>query len=166
MFSQGQYDLLTPEQMLAAVEADGKLSYVVCYTDTLAAVCEDDEYNSSSGLLLWVRLDPSSFLYYMNACDESDTNQNVRREEMFPKMNPTKATCSSLLGDAEKGAAFSVARSINKGEQLLHFFPTRASVKRARVVEHADGAAVQAGGSTASPVRTTRSSARTSAGRG
>lgn len=164
MFGQGQFELLTPDQMLDAVESDGKPRHTVCQGDSLSALCEDGEFDVSDGLILFLKLDPSCFLYYMNACDsEDDAKENVKRSNVFFTKSPSKETVSSLLVDAQNGVAFSLNRAVKKGEQLLHYFPTRAGIKRSRLgnAGGVDGAGVETGGDTiSSPGRSTRASAR------
>ena len=164
MFGQGQFELLTPDQMLEVVESDGKPRYTVCQGNSLRALCEDGEFDGSDELILFLRLDPSCFLYYMNACDDKDDGkENVKRTDVFRTKSPSKETVSSLLVDAQNGVAFSLTRAIKKGEQLLHYFPTRAGIKRSRSANAGGvgGAGVEAGGDmVSSPGRNTRASAR------
>lgn len=159
MYGQGQYELLTGDQSLAAVENDGNPRYIVCHEDTLEAVSlEDGGYEASSGLKLFLALDPSCFLYYMNACDANDSAENVRRTAKFSTKKPDKESAPGFLADSENGVAFSLTRPIKKGEQLLHFFPSRESIKRVRLSNAGVGGE---GGAAASPGgRMTRASAR------
>ncbi|CAB1120660.1 unnamed protein product [Ectocarpus sp. CCAP 1310/34] len=141
MFGQGQYELLTSDQLLAAVENDGKPRYVVCGTELLAALVVDGQYDAGSGLLLVLRLDPSCFLYYMNACDAGDSKENIERRDLFGTKSPNQETAPGLLADAENGLSFSMTSPVTAGTELLHYFPSRASVKRARIGVEAEGGA-------------------------
>lgn len=129
MYGQGQFELLTPPGVLQAIEGDGMPRYAVCHEKALASFLEDDvERAAATGLSLFLRLDPSCFLYYMTACDAEDPNEHVERSDVLDTKDPTKETVHSLLADASNGVSFKLTRRIKKGEKLLHYFPSQASI--------------------------------------
>ena len=124
---------------------------------------EDAEVAAASGLGLFLRLDPSCFLYYVTACDKGDQNEHVERVIVIDTKNPTKETVHSLLADAENGVSFILTRPIRKGEKLLHHFPSQASILVERM-KIAQGGNVVEGGVVSSPGgRQTRASTRATA---
>ena len=162
MFAQGQFELLTVDEYLAAVEEDGKPRFSVCDGVNFAKSVGDEElFHAASSLNLFLRLDPSCFLSYMNACGADDATENITRDDLFTRKNPTKETAPGLLVDAVNGVSFSVSRGLKKGEQLLHHFPSRASILKVKAAAAAAAAAAPSGSSVV-----TRASATIAGGAG
>lgn len=134
MYGHGRFRLMTCIELLAAVKLDGVPRYVVCDADLLKSLLGDGELHATKDISLVVELDPTCFIYYMNSCEsEHDTNKNVRRQSIFRTTSPTQETAGQLLVDAEMGVAFTISRAVKKGEQLLHFFPTRNNLSSTEV---------------------------------
>lgn len=131
MYGQGEFELLTQQEFLAAVKSDGKPRFNVLESQALAELVQDGAVDTSRGAMLVLALDPSCFLYYMNACIMGDAHENITRKVVLGSKNPDEETAPGLLADAENGVQFSVIRSIKKGEQLLHYFPSRALIEEA-----------------------------------
>lgn len=131
MYGQGEFELLTQEDFLAAVKSDGKPRFNVLDSQALAKLVQDGAVDTSRGAMLVLALDPSCFLYYMNACIMGDAHENITRKVVLGSKNPDEETAPGLLADAENGVQFSAIRSIKKGEQLLHYFPSRALIEEA-----------------------------------
>lgn len=128
-YGQGEFAMMSSAGLLEAVQFDGIPRYIVSSADVLGTLFADGEVDPSNSMSLVLELHPACFLYYMNACENSDdVNQNVTRKSVFIEMKPTKDTAAELLVDADKGVAFQFTRDIKKGEQLLHHFPTRQNL--------------------------------------
>lgn len=164
MYGQGQYEIFSPEEMLAAVERDGHPRFIVCSNPLLAELLEG-QVDPSEELSLFLRLDPSCCLYYMNACDQDDNKQNIVGEAVFSKKNPNRDTAPRMLVDAENGVAFWISREVNEGEQLLHFFPSCESIKRMKRTQLSNTEMV-GGDGVVSPRRSTRAASRAAEGPG
>lgn len=122
-FAQGHFRVMTPVELKDAIESDGVPRYPVCSSNVLSTLLGDGEVVPNDNMLV-LEIDPSCFLYYMNSCQGSPSDENVRRRSIFETKTPTKDTARGLLVDAETGIEFAIGRGIKKGEQLVHHFPT------------------------------------------
>lgn len=148
MYGQGRFEVMSPARVLAAVKDDGIPRYPVCDSAKLRVLLGEEELPSSDESCLVLRLDPSCFLYYMNSsASDADPKNSIDRVSIFDSESVTKESAREMLVDAEKGVSFSITRNIKKGEQLLHFFPTRENLSGD------DGDGPGAGGGVASPPR-------------
>lgn len=85
----------------------------------------EGDVNAREEMGLVLELDPTCFLFHMNSVDiADDSRQNVRWKYIFSTASPTKETAPHLVTDAENGVSFAITRTVRKGEELLHFFPT------------------------------------------
>ncbi|CAM9682925.1 unnamed protein product [Laminaria digitata] len=112
-------------QLTKAMERDGVPRYQVCKRGQFLKMLESWEV-SNEGATLYLKPDPSSFLYYINSCEPRIEDLNTEASSVFEKHDAATsgvAKTKVLLRNSNEGVVFKLTRTINKGEELLSLYP-------------------------------------------